>query len=161
MILSMMLFTKPRPPAKRGLVDSQFIGFLLKMTYCCWASPEHYCFYRCQTCRLFLRVYLRGNSDANRRDFCHHRLCFLPCVSPPFLKKYGYKEILPQETTGLRYVKRGIARSPFVFHTAFSIRPTLFRFPIPAFLWRIFLPSLFFSGMCRLMTIPTQCCQIR
>ena len=65
-------------PVKRGLVDSQFIS-LLKMTYRCWALREH-CFYRCQTCSLFLRVCLRGNSAANRRDPCHHHPCFLPCL---------------------------------------------------------------------------------
>ena len=64
----------PAHPAKRGLVDSQFT-YLLKMTYRCWALREHYCFYRCQTCSLFLRACLRGNSFANRCDSCHHRSC--------------------------------------------------------------------------------------
>ena len=85
MILSMMLFTKPHPPAERELVDSPFI-YPLKMTYCYWILREH-CFYRHRTCHLFLRVCLRDNSDANRRDFCHHRLCLLPCLTHPFLQK--------------------------------------------------------------------------
>ena len=87
-------------PAKRGLVDSQFI-YLLKMTSHYQTLREH-CFYCCQTCHLFLRACLRGNSDANRRDFCHHRLSYKRC---------GYKmETLPQKPTGLQNVKRGIAR---------------------------------------------------
>ena len=85
-------------PAKRGWVDSQFT-YLLKMTCRCRAL-RYYCFYRHRTCHVFLKVCLRGNSDANRRDFCHHRLCFLPCLSPPFLQKIWIQNENPAAEAG-------------------------------------------------------------
>ena len=95
------------------------------MTYRYWARGS-IASTVCQTCRLFLRVCLRGNSDANRRDSCHHRLCFLPCLIP--LSYVGLEEdsissSLKETTKGEpcsedrlqhnRYACSGLHPSPF------------------------------------------------